>query len=90
MKSGSVGPTNYRRFELTNVVYLYNDVVNTELPPNVDVTPASVNWVRKNDKMERFSSERQLLKIFPEKEKLKLKDREDLIKLDIYCNELLK
>jgi hypothetical protein len=99
-KSQSVGPTKYRRYELGSVVYQYNDVVYIDLPPNIEVTPASVYWVRKNDKMEKFTTERQLLKIFPEKEtqlkefikkeKLNIKIREDLIKLGNYCNELIK
>jgi hypothetical protein len=99
-KSSSIGPTKSRRYELTSVVYQYQDVVYIDLPPNVTVTPASVNWVRMNNKMERFITERQLLKIFPEKktqlkefikkEKLDLKVQEDLIKLGNYCNELMK
>jgi hypothetical protein len=99
-KSSSIGPTKSRRYELTSVVYQYQEVVYIDLPPNVTVTPASVIWVRKNNIMEKFTSERQLLKIFPEKEtqlkafikkeKLDLKVREDLIKLGNFCNELLK
>jgi hypothetical protein len=95
MKSQSVSSTSFKRFEFGQ-----DYVVTVDLPPNVTVTPASVNWVSKNDKMEKFISERQFLKIFPEKEaqlkeyikkeKIDLKDREDLIKLGTYCNELLK
>lgn len=93
-KSQSVGPTAFRRFEIGS------DVVTLDLPQNVTVTPASVNWVRKNNKLEKFTSERQLLKIFPEqetrlkafikKEKPDMKVREDIIKLGTYCNELIK
>jgi len=100
MKSQSVGNTKFSRYEMGSVVYQYNDVVYIDLPPNVTVTPASVNWVRKNNTMEKFANERQLLKIFPEKEiqlkeffkreKPDMKDREDLIKLGKYCNELMK
>jgi hypothetical protein len=100
VNSKSVGPTKSKRYELGSVVYQYNDVVYIDLPPNVTVTPASVNWVRKNNKMEKFTTEKQLLKIFPEKEtqlkkyikkeNLNLKVREDLIKLGNYCNELMK
>ncbi len=99
-KSQSVGPTQQRRFELTKVIYQYGAVAYIDLPPNVEVTPTSVFWVRKNDKLEKFSSERQFLKIFPEyeselkeyikKENINIKSREDVIRLGIYCNELIK
>ncbi|MDO9340859.1 MAG: hypothetical protein Q7T72_10105 [Bacteroidales bacterium] len=100
MKSQSVGPTDFKRYELVNVCYQYNEVVHIELPPNVDVTPAFVYWVRISDEMKKFTNERQFFKIFPEKEselkeyikkeKINLKVREDIIKLGTYCNELLK
>ncbi len=100
VKSQSVGPTKYQRFELTSVVYQYSEVVHIELPPNVEITPASVFWVMKDGKMEKFSNERQFLKIFPEKgsvlkeyikkQKLNLKRRNDVIKLGAYCNELFR
>ena len=71
-----------------------------ELPPNVEVTPASVYWVRMNNIMEKFTSEKQFLKIFPEKknlikefikkEKLNFRVHDDMIKLGKYCNELMK
>jgi hypothetical protein len=99
-KSQSVGPTDYKRYELTSVVYQYNSVVKIDLPPNVEVTPASIFWVRKNDKFEKFGNEKQFLKIFPDKaavlrgyikkERLNLKHPEDVVKLGIYCNELYK
>jgi hypothetical protein len=50
--------------------------------------------------MEKFSTERQFLKIFPKKgavlkeyikkQKLNIKRREDVIKLGAYCNELFR
>ena len=99
-KSQSVGPTQHRRFETVSVVYQYSTVVNIDLPPNVEITPASVFWVRKNDKLEKFSTERQFLKIFPEyqpelkeyikKENINIKSREDVIRLGNYCNEIIK
>ena len=98
-RSQSIGPTDFKRYELTNVCYQYNEVVHIELPPNVDVTPAFVYWVRISDEMKKFSNERQFLKIFPEieselkeyikKEKINLKVYEDIIKLGTYCNELI-
>jgi hypothetical protein len=99
-KSHSVGPTKYQRFELTNVVYQYGEVVTIDLPSNVEVTPANIFWVMKDGNMEKFSTEKQFLKIFPDKatvlkqyikkEKLNLKHREDVIRLGNYCNELFK
>jgi hypothetical protein len=95
-KSNSLGPTKTQRFEYS----IYNEVVRIDLPPNVEVTPNSVYWVRTIDKMEKFNNEKQLLKLFPEKEaklkefihreNLKVKDREDLIKIGNYCNTLLQ
>jgi hypothetical protein len=85
-KSRSVGPTEYKRFEFNST-----DVVKIELPENVDVTPASVYWVRKDNDMVKFMNEKQFLKIFPAEEArlkayikenhLNLKVREDVMKL---------
>ena len=100
VKSQSVGPTRHRRFELTKVIYQYAEVAYIDLPPNVEITPASVFWVRKNDKLEKFSTERQFLNIFPayepelkkyiKKENINIKSREDVIRLGNYCNEIIK
>ena len=99
-KSQSVGPTQYSRFEMSNAMSLYNEVVNIDLPPNVTVTPASVYWVNKEGQMEDFNSSRQFLKIFPDKEaelksfikkeRINFKKREDIIKLGQYCNKLYR
>jgi len=98
MKSQSVGPTKFQRFEVTNGMSLYNEVVHIDLPPDVKVTPASVFWVSKNGEMEDFQNSRQLTNIFSEKgslikqyikkQKINLKKREDVIKLGQYCNKL--
>jgi hypothetical protein len=99
-KSRSVEPTQHRRFELTQVIYQYNDVAYIDLPPNVEITPASVFWVNKDGNMEKFTTEKQFLKVFPEyetelkefikKENIKFKSRDDMIRLGNYCNELIK
>jgi hypothetical protein len=99
-KSRSTGPTKMQRYEITNVVYQYGEVAYIDLPDNVDVTPTSLYWVSIGDKLKSFETERQLLKLFPEyetqlkeyikKEKIKIKNREDVIKLGIYCNEIMK
>jgi len=98
--SQSQGPTKMTRVELVNVVYQYGEVAYLNLPPNVNVTPASTYWVRKNDKLEKFNTKKQFLKLFPDqeselkafikKENIKIKSREEVIKLGDYCNELLK
>lgn len=92
-KSQSVGPTDFKRFELNST-----DVVNIELPQNVEIRAASAYWVNQNNKMERFTNETQFLKIFPERavelkkyikaEKINFKKREDVIKLAIYYHQL--
>ena len=97
--SQSQGPTKMTRVELVNVVYQYGSVAYLTLPPNVNVNPASAFWVRKKDKLEKFTTQKQFLKIFPEqaselkayikKENIKIKTREGVIKLGDYCNELL-
>ena len=98
-KSRSVGPTQYKRFELVNMqLGELGEVVNIDLPSNVEITPSSAFWVRKNDKFEKFSNEKQFLKIFPEyepelkaflkKERINIRSREDMIRLGNYCNEI--
>jgi hypothetical protein len=94
LKSQTLGPTAVR------TVQAGNQVRQLDVPTDVTVAPATVFWVRKNNEMEKFTTERQLLKIFPEKEtelkefikkeKLDLKIREDLIRIGNYCNELYK
>lgn len=92
-KSQSVGPTDMRRLEIPG------DVVHIELPPNVEITPASVGWVRRGDELFKFTGSNQFLKIFPENadqlknyikaEKINFKNREDILKLGTFCNQVL-
>ena len=99
VRSRSVGNTQYKRFELSDVMYQSGEVVNIDLPPNVDITPSNVFWVKKNDNMENFISNKQFQAIFPEygpelkgfikKEKINFKSREDVIRLGNYCNEII-
>ena len=99
-KSQATGPVQYKRFELTNIVYQYGEVAYIDLPPNVDIAPASVFWVNNNGNLQKFNTVKQFLKIFPEysaqikeyikKENINIKSREDVIKLGNYCNEILK
>jgi hypothetical protein len=98
--SRSVGPTKLQRFELSDVMYQSGEVVYIDLPPDVDITPASVYWVNKNDSMEEFNTKKQFLLLFPEfkteldefikKENINFKSREDVIRLGNYCNKIFK
>jgi hypothetical protein len=96
----SVGPTASKRFELTPVTHQYQEVAYIDLPQNVEITPASVYWASMGDRLEKFSTERQFIKLFPDyqselrnfikKEGISFKNREDVIRLGIYCNEIMK
>ena len=98
-KPKSVGRTQYSRFELSDLRY-FGEVAYMDLPPDVDITPASVFWVSKNGKLEKFSTEKQFLKLFPgyepelkefiKKENISIKSREDVIMLGNYCNKIIK
>lgn len=97
-KSKSVGKTSYRRFELVDVIAQYGEVAYMDIPPNSEVTSASVFWVRKNGSFENFSNEKQFLNIFPgseaklkefiKKERIRMKSPEDLALLGKFCNSL--
>jgi len=73
---------------------------NLKLPPSCEIKYSPVYWVRINNNMLSFYTVRQFLKIFPEQaeqikqffreSKLKIENREDLIKLGNFCNELMK
>ena len=94
VKSHSIDHTELTRFET------WSSVATVELPKNVTISNVSVNWVRRNGSMQRFNTEKQLLKMFPEKkiqisdyidkQKINMKVREDLIKLGNFCNEPVK
>jgi len=73
---------------------------NLEIPPNVTISPAIVYWVKIDGVMNKFTTERQFIKIFPGMEdkikgflknsKLELKSREGLLQAGKFCNELYK
>jgi len=77
-----------------------NQVRSLDVPDNVVISNGTTYWVRIKDGMHKFTSDRQFLKIFPDKEtdlktfmkksKIDIKSREDLIKLGNYCNEIYK
>jgi hypothetical protein len=83
----------------TSISKIYDDkTYNFKLPENFKVTPSPVYWVRMNNVMYKFASERQFLKIFPTKvaeiknfinqSNINVKKQDDLIKLVTYCNTL--
>jgi hypothetical protein len=71
-------------------------VRHLEIPENVTVSDASVYWIGRNNNMERFTNERQLLKLFPDREteikdfikttKIDIKTPEGLTKLGAFIN----
>jgi hypothetical protein len=94
MKSPTLGPTSV----LT--VRSGNQMRSVDLPENVTISLATVYWVKIGNEMHKFATEKQFLKLFPEKEgelkefikksRLDIKTREDLIKLGNFCNGLIK
>ena len=85
----------------TSVSKIYDDkAYNLKLPENFKVIPSPVYWVRMNNVMFKFASERQFLNIFPSKvaelknfinqNDINMKKQDDLIKLVTYCNELYR
>jgi hypothetical protein len=77
-----------------------NQVRSLEMPENVTVSPANLYWVKIDDVMNKFMSERQFIKLFPGKEdKIKeylksskpdLKSPEGLRMVGNFCNDLFK
>ena len=73
-------------------------VYSLEIPPDFEIKYLPVYWVRHNGEMHSFLGRARFIKIFPEYKKeigsfiksqgIKMEDREDLIRLVKYCNEL--
>jgi len=71
-----------------------------QMPDNVKIVPENIFWVKIKGELKKFTNERQLLKIFAEKEddlkkfikssSIDISKREDLIKVGNYCNEIMK
>jgi hypothetical protein len=99
-KNRSVGPVKATRYEITPVTQQYGEVAYIDLPQNYEVIPEFVFWVSNEDQLEKFSSERQFIKLFPKYEKelkdffqsenINIRKREDVIKLGNFCNEIMK
>lgn len=72
--------------------------VDLSIPDGYKIVDKTDYWVRRGSEMDKFSSKRQFLKIFKDKEKelskfigdnnIKFKDINDIVKLFNYCNEL--
>lgn len=92
--SQTVGPTSISK------LYDQNGIYNLKLPEGTRVIISNQFWIRKGDKMLRFITRKQFLKIFPEKEEdlqkyinqsqIDFKSKDDLIKLVEYCNNITK
>jgi hypothetical protein len=92
--SQTVGPTSIPKLYGTKNTY------DLKIPENYTVVPSPVYWVRINNVMHSFLTERQFLKIFTGKEEeikifikqseLNIKKQDDLIKIVYYCNELIR
>lgn len=59
--SQTAGPTSVSK------MYIDKKSYNLKIPDDTKVTPSPVNWIRINGIMHKFLTERQFLKIFPEK-----------------------
>lgn len=77
-------------------VQLESGYYNLQLPPDFKVKITPVYWLRKDGAMVSFLNERQMLKLFPEredeikafikKERLKVERREDLARIIRFCS----
>ena len=73
-------------------------IYSLEIPPDFEIKYMPVYRIRRDGEMHSFLGRKQFIKIFPEYKKeissyiksqgIKMEDRDDLIKLVKYCNEL--
>jgi hypothetical protein len=73
-------------------------VYNLMIPSEYEIKPAFVYWIRKDNTMLNFLNNRQFVKLFPKKKSeiesyikenhLNVSNRDDLIKIVYYCNEI--
>jgi len=95
---GMTSQTNER----TNITSMKSagQIRTLEMPDDVKVVEEIIYWVKINGEMKKFTTERQLAKMFPQQEEelkkfikssaIDIHSREDLIKLGNYCNEIVK
>ena len=89
--------------QTTNATYqrqIYGPIgsVDLRIPDAYKIVDKTEYWVRKENEMRKFSTKRQFLKIFKDKEKeltqfindnnIKFKEINDIVKLFNFCNEL--
>jgi hypothetical protein len=73
-------------------------IYSLEIPPNFEIKYMPVYRIRRDGQMHSFLGRKQFINIFPEYKKeigsyiksqgIKMEDRDDLIRLVTYCNEL--
>jgi hypothetical protein len=100
MPAGYGGTTELAAAKYVSNIKVSGAMYNVKLPTDYIINPSPVEWVRINDDFSSFFNERQFLKIFPEKvdqlnkfikaSKIKVINRDDLIKLGNYCNEIMR
>ncbi len=98
--SGYGGTSQTASIKNLSSVSLNSGTYNLEMPPDYTINPSSVYWIRKSDTMFSFLNKRQFLKIFGgendeiekfiKQNRLKTENRDDLIKLVNYCNEVIR
>ncbi len=97
-------PVGYGGTSRTSKVDTYSNIstqgaiYGLEVPPDFEIRYMPVYWIRLNGEMHRFLGRTQFMKIFPEHKKqistfiksnsIKMENREDLVRLIGYCNEL--
>lgn len=99
-------PSGYGSTSQTSSIKSYSTLsrnggnYNLKIPSDYEIKPSPIYWIRKNDTMFSFLNKRQFLRIFPEKndeinkfinqKPLRIENRDDLIKLVNYCNEVIR
>lgn len=94
MKSQTQGPTN-----VSTVRGGGSQFRVLEMPDNVEISNACVNWVMYKGEMQKFTTERQLMKIFPEienelkdflkKNKIGVRKKEEVLQIALFINQKL-
>ncbi len=92
------GRSHTSAVDRVSMIQSNSNFYNLSIPEEYEIVDSPVFWVRKDHQLYSFLSKRQLIKIFPEKgdeinefisrNKLKIDDREDMIRLIQYYNSL--
>jgi len=96
--AGYGGPSQVSNTKIRSSVELSMGYWNLDLPKDYIVKADPVFWIRKDNNMFSFTTERQFLKIFPDKEeeykqyikqnKIKFDRLSNVVRLIEHCNEL--